>query len=92
MRTRLNGTEYPVETGFKHQSGQSLPLPDLTSVVPSKRFDSIPQDAEIITLDDSDEDEEDSMEVIPPLDAVLEMVAEPGKEHEVSEVSQTSKF
>ena len=94
LRTHLSGTEYPIETGSK-QSSQSMSLPALTSVAPSKRYEPIPQGAEVITLDDSDDDGEDSVEVIPPLNAILEMVTEPGTRHpeepEVAEESQTSK-
>lgn len=44
------------------------------SALPSIRNQPIPQDVEIIAVDDSDDDEE---EVIPPFDAIVEIITDP---------------
>ena len=95
LRIHLNETEDAVETGFRNERTRSL-SPPISPVLPLKRSEPIPQDAEIIAIDDSDDDGEDSLVVVPPLDAILEMVTEPATGHpeepEVSEESQTSRF
>ena len=96
LRTDLDETEDAVETGFRNETARSLSLPIFPPVFPLKRNEPIPQDAEIIAIDDSDDDGEDSLVVVPPLDAILEMVTEPAigypEEPEVSDEFQTSRF
>lgn len=64
-----------VEAGFRQATNQSM-FHSTSTVSPSKRNEPIPQDAEIIALDDSD-DEEDALQVTSPPEPHFETVTEP---------------
>lgn len=81
-RIHLDETD-EAEIGSTHESVQPLLHSVSTPIFTSRRNEPIPQDAEIIAVDDSDdyEDEEDGLQVIPPPDAILEAATEPALVH-----------